>query len=205
MSTDGNSLEGHDRPSDESGQEPNEEQKPETLLEGKESDSPVENDSYEPADDDSNADKSDEERACPECGRSVALKTKSTCAYCGAGLPWATEVKDEEDDNESPDNVDIEQLLSGRKQAFELPGGATYPKACGACGEPLPEEILPQCPHCHTTIRDPFTGRLISGDDATDDRERHKRFKTLLGMLIFGILLLGMLYLINVMVTSVGR
>ncbi|MBI2192511.1 MAG: hypothetical protein HYU36_11060 [Planctomycetes bacterium] len=101
-----------------------------------------------------------EEKTCPQCARPVPLKDRATCAYCGARLPWAQAEPDNEG-KAQPSETEIVRMLAAGQPGRGTPRAATYPAACGACGEKLSEDRPPRCPRCHTPVRDPFTGKLL--------------------------------------------
>jgi len=146
---------------------------------------------------------SEEERNCPECGRPVAMKGKATCAYCGAALPWA-EATDGESVPEGPRDEETDKLLRGDAEEWGSTR-ASYPVACGACGEKLPDTEPERCPRCHTAVRDPFTGRLVHEEDDTESRARRIKLVVLvLATLLFCAILLIISYLLREMAGRTG-
>ncbi|MDP6119162.1 MAG: hypothetical protein QGG53_45430 [Planctomycetota bacterium] len=109
----------------------------------------------------------DEGSVCPSCGRAVVMKTRATCAYCGVELPWA--INEESDEQENP-QLNIAELLGSSNLTRQLASGATYPVACGACGESLPQEEKPEtCPGCHAMVRDPYSGKLVYAEETANN------------------------------------
>jgi hypothetical protein len=95
------------------------------------------------------------------------MKTRATCAYCGAELPWA--INEESDEQENP-QLNIAELLGSSNLTRQLASGATYPVACGACGESLPQEEKPEtCPGCHAMVRDPYSGKLVYAEETANN------------------------------------
>lgn len=117
----------------------------------------------EPAENAQSSAGEDEDKMCPSCGRAVAMKSRTRCAYCDAELPWANSEASEE--QKSP-RLNIAELLGGSDMTRQMAMGISYPMACGACGGSLSEEKKPaKCPGCHAMVRDPYTGRLIYGKE----------------------------------------
>jgi ribosomal protein S27E len=95
------------------------------------------------------------------------MKTRATCAYCGVELPWA--INEESDEQENPD-LNVAELLGSSDLTRQMASGATYPVACGACGEALPQEEKPEtCPGCHAMVRDPYSGKLVYAEETANN------------------------------------